>query len=168
MAKWYILVNIGTGDELYWLIFDKGLVSVDYQQALDYIFSYTDYEKEPMPHDPAFYDLRRVEELLAKLGNPHLGAKSVHIAGTNGKGSTAAMVASALSASGYITGLYTSPHLHTWRERIRVNGELIYEGELAALVERLKPEVEAVNQKATYGQVTTFELLTELAIAHFK
>ncbi len=141
---------------------------MDYQQALDYIFSYTDYEKVPMPHDPAFYDLRRVEELLARLGNPHLGARSVHIAGTNGKGSTAAMIASALTASGYITGLYTSPHLHTWRERIRVNGELISEGELAALVERLKPEVEAVNQKATYGQLTTFELLTALGFAHFK
>ena len=141
---------------------------MDYQQALDYIFSYTDYEKEPMPHDPAFYDLRRVEELLARFGNPHLGAGSVHIAGTNGKGSTAAMIASALTASGYITGLYTSPHLHTWRERIRVNGELISEGELAALVERLKPEVEAVNQKATYGQLTTFELLTALGFAHFK
>ena len=141
---------------------------MDYQQALDYIFSYTDYEKVPMPHDPAFYDLRRVEELLARLGNPHLGARSVHIAGTNGKGSTAAMVASALIAAGYATGLYTSPHLHTWRERIRVNGKLISEGELAALVERLKPEVEAVNQKASYGQLTTFELLTALAFAHFK
>jgi len=141
---------------------------VDYQQALDYIFSYTDYEKVPMPHDPAFYDLRRVDELLARLGNPHLGAKSVHIAGTNGKGSTAAMIASALTASGYTTGLYTSPHLHTWRERIRVNGRLISEEELTALVERLKPEIEAVNQKATYGQLTTFEMLTALAFAHFK
>jgi len=141
---------------------------VDYQQALDYIFSYTDYEKVPMPHDPAFYDLRRVNELLGRLGNPHLGARSVHIAGTNGKGSTAAMIASALTASGYTTGLYTSPHLHTWRERIRVNGKLISEGELTALVERLKPEIEAVNQKATYGQLTTFEVLTALAFAHFK
>ncbi len=121
-----------------------------------------------MPHDPAFYDLRRVEELLARLGNPHLGARSVHIAGTNGKGSTAAMVASALTASGYTTGLYTSPHLHTWRERIRVNGELISEEEFVSLVERVKPEVEAVNQKATYGQLTTFELLTALGFAHFK
>jgi len=141
---------------------------MDYQQAEDYIFSYTDYEKEPMPHDPALYDLRRVEELLSRLGNPHLGARSIHIAGTNGKGSVAAMVTSSLAASGYTTGLYTSPHLHTWRERIKVNGELISEGELAALVERLKPEIEAVNQKATYGQLTTFELLTALAFAHFK
>ena len=141
---------------------------MNYQQALDYIFSYTDYEKVPMPHDPAFYDLRRVDELLAQLGNPHLGARSVHIAGTNGKGSTAAMVASALTASGYTTGLYTSPHLHTWRERLRVNGELISEGEFVSLVERVKPEVEAVNNKATYGELTTFELLTALGFAHFK
>ena len=138
-----------------------------YQQAIDYINSYTDYEKVGMPHDPAFYDLRRVDELLAGLGDPHRKARSVHIAGTNGKGSVAAMVASALTASGYTTGLYTSPHLHTWRERIRVDGELISEGQLARLVERLKPEVEAVNQRATYGQLTTFEFLTALAFAYF-
>lgn len=141
---------------------------MDYQQALDYIFSYTDYEKVPMPHDPAFYDLRRMEELLFRLGNPHLAAKSVHIAGTNGKGSIAAMVTAALTASGYTTGLYTSPHLNDLRERFRVNGELITEGELTAVVEKLKPEVEAVNQKATYGELTTFELLTALGFAHFK
>jgi len=140
---------------------------VKYQQAIDYINSYTDYEKIGMPHDPAFYDLRRVDELLAHLGNPHHKASSVHITGTNGKGSVAAMVASALTTSGYTTGLYTSPHLHTWRERIRVDGELISEGELARLVARLKPQVEAVNQKATYGELTTFEFLTALAFAYF-
>jgi len=141
---------------------------MNYQQAEDYIFSYTDYEKAPMPHDPAFYDLRRVEELLTRLGNPHLAARSVHIAGTKGKGSVAAMVASALSVSGYTTGLYTSPHLHTWRERMRVNGGPISEEEFVALVGGLKPEVEAVNRKATYGQLTTFELLTALGFAFFK
>ena len=141
---------------------------MNYQQAEDYIFGYTDYEKMPMPHAAANYDLRRVEELLARLGNPHLGARSIHIAGTNGKGSTAAMVASALFHSGYTTGLYTSPHLHTWRERIKVNGELVSEGEFVALVERLKPDVEAVNRKATYGELTTFELLTALGFAYFK
>jgi dihydrofolate synthase/folylpolyglutamate synthase len=140
---------------------------MDYQQTLDYINSYIDYEKIGMPHDPAFYDLRRVDELLAHLGNPHRKASSVHIAGTNGKGSVAAMVASVLSVSGYNTGLYTSPHLHTWRERMRVNGNLISEGEFVSLVERVKPKAEAVNRKATYGQLTTFELLTALAFAYF-
>jgi dihydrofolate synthase/folylpolyglutamate synthase len=140
---------------------------MDYRQAIDYITSYTDYEKIGMPHDPAFYDLRRVDELLSSLGNPHQKASSVHITGTNGKGSVAAMVASALSASGYTTGLYTSPHLHSWRERIRVDGKLISEAELAALVARLKPEVEAVNERASYGELTTFEFLTALAFAYF-
>ena len=141
---------------------------MNYQQALDYILSYPDYEKMPMPHEAANYDLRRVDELLARLGNPHLGARSVHITGTNGKGSTAAMVASALTAAGYTTGLYTSPHLNDLRERMRVGGELISREEYVALVERLKPEAEAVNQKANYGELTTFELLTTLAFAYFE
>lgn len=141
---------------------------MDYQQAIDYLASYTDYEIVPrLAHNAANYDLRRVEELLSRLGNPHLRARSVHIAGTNGKGSVAAMIASVLTIAGYTTGLYTSPHLHIWRERIRVNGELISEAELAALVEELKPEAEAVNREATYGRLTTFELLTTLALAHF-
>jgi len=140
---------------------------MNYQQAIGYISSYTDYEKVPMPHDPAFYDLRRVDELLAQIGNPHLKARSVHITGTNGKGSTAAMIASALTTSGYTTGLYTSPHLHSWRERIRIDGALISEEELAALITRLQPEIEEVNRKATYGHLTTFELLTTLAFAYF-
>ena len=141
---------------------------MDYQQALDYIYSFIDYETVPRPRDAANYDLRRMEELLGRLDNPHLKAKSVHIAGSKGKGSVAAMTASALTASGYTTGLFTSPHLHTFNERIRVNGELISEAELVSLVERLKPEVEAVNRKATYGQLTTFELMTALGFAYFE
>ena len=141
---------------------------MDYQQAIDYLSSYTDYEVVPrLAHNAANYDLRRVEELLSRIGNPHLKARSIHIAGTNGKGSVAAMIASVLTTAGYITGLYTSPHLHTWRERIRTNEELISEAELAALVEELKPEAEAVNREATYGRLTTFELLTTLAFTHF-
>jgi dihydrofolate synthase/folylpolyglutamate synthase len=141
--------------------------NMDYQQAIDYINSYTDYEKIGMPHDPAFYDLRRVDELLSILGDPQKKAGSVHITGTNGKGSVAIMIASALTAAGYSTGLYTSPHLHSWRERIRVDGELISEAELAKLVSGLKPYVEEVNQRATYGELTTFELLTCMAFAYF-
>jgi dihydrofolate synthase/folylpolyglutamate synthase len=140
---------------------------VNYQQAIDYINSYTDYEKIGMPHDPALYDLRRVDELLSLLGDPQQKAGSIHITGTNGKGSVAVMIASALAAAGYKTGLYTSPHFHTWRERIRVDGELISEDELARLVTELKPQLEAVNKRATYGKLTTFEFLTALAFAYF-
>ena len=140
---------------------------MNYQQALDYINGYTDYEKIGMPHDPAFYDLRRVDELLTTLGDPQKKAGSVHITGTNGKGSVAVMVSYALTAAGYPTGLYTSPHLHSWRERIRVDGEMISEGGLAELVTELKPHVEEVNKRATYGELTTFEFLTSLAFAYF-
>jgi dihydrofolate synthase/folylpolyglutamate synthase len=140
---------------------------MNYEQALDYIFSYTDYEKVPMPHALGSYDLRRVMELLSRLGNPHLKARSVHIAGTNGKGSTAAMIASVLANSGYDTGLYTSPHLSTIRERFQVNGRLITEAEFTDIVAKLKPKVSLINQRATYGELTTFELLTALAFTYF-
>jgi dihydrofolate synthase/folylpolyglutamate synthase len=140
---------------------------VNYQQAIDYINSYTDYEKIGMPHDPAFYDLRRVDELLSLLGNPHRRAGSIHVTGTNGKGSVAVMVASALTACGYRTGLYTSPHFYSWRERVQVDGELISEEELARLVTELGPLLEEVNERATYGKLTTFEFLTALAFAYF-
>jgi len=141
---------------------------MNYQQTLDYIYSFIDNEKtSKLRYNATNYDLRRVDELLARLGNPHLKAKSVHIAGTNGKGSVAAMVASVLTASGYTTGLYTSPHLNDLRERIRVDGKLISEEKLITLAEKLKPEIESVNQKATYGRLTTFEFLTALAFAYF-
>jgi len=141
---------------------------MDYQQALDYIYSLIDYERVPRPRDAANYDLRRMEELLGRLDNPHLKARTVHIAGSKGKGSVAAMITSALTASGYTTGLFTSPHLHTFNERIRVDGELISAAELVSLVARLKPEVEAVNRNATYGRLTTFELITTLGFAYFE
>jgi len=144
------------------------VINTRYQQALDYIYSFIDYESQPRPRDAIHYDLRRMDELLARLDNPHLKARTVHIAGTKGKGSVAAMVASALTASGYITGLYTSPHLHTFNERIRVDDRLISNEELVALVDRLKPEVEAVNEKATYGQLTTFEIITALGFVYFE
>jgi len=139
-----------------------------YQQALDYIYSFVDYERVPRQRDPALYDLRRMDEILARLGNPHLKARALHIAGTKGKGSVAAMSASALTASGYCTGLYTSPHLISFNERVRVDDRLISDEEVVALVDKLKPEVTVVNEKATYGQLTTFEIITALGYAYFE
>jgi len=144
------------------------LTDTQYQQALDYLYSFVDYEKEPKPRDPVHYDLRRMEELLAGLGDPHLKARTVHITGSKGKGSVAVMIASALAHSGYITGLYTSPHLLTFNERIRIGDRLIADEEVVALVDKLRPLVEAVNEKATYGLLTTFELITALGFAYFE
>ncbi|MFQ5925477.1 MAG: bifunctional folylpolyglutamate synthase/dihydrofolate synthase [Dehalococcoidia bacterium] len=142
---------------------------MDYEAALKYILGFTDFERSPaILYSAANFDLRRMEELLGRLDNPHSGARSIHVAGTKGKGSTVAMIASALGASGYRTGLYTSPHLHTFRERISIDGEFIAEGALAAIVQRLKPEVDAVNRRRAYGELTTFEILTAIAFTYFR
>ncbi len=139
---------------------------MDYQAALDYILSFADYER--MPRSALVFDLRRIEMLLERLGNPHRVAKSIHVAGTKGKGSTAAMIASILTQAGYRTGLYTSPHLLSIKERIQIDGSPIAENAFAELVEMMKPKVEAVNESGGFGELTTFELLTALAFAYFK
>jgi dihydrofolate synthase/folylpolyglutamate synthase len=139
---------------------------MDYQSALDYVLGFADYER--LPRSAIVFDLRRIEALLQRLGNPHQLPNSIHIAGTKGKGSTAAMIASVLSRAGYHTGLYTSPHIHTLRERIQIDGKLISEAEFAQFTAQLKPEIEAVNLDGEFGQLTTFEILTALAMAYFK
>jgi dihydrofolate synthase/folylpolyglutamate synthase len=142
---------------------------MNYRQAEDYILSFTDYEKIPgIAYTSANYDLRRMEKLLLPLGNPHLGTRTVHIAGTKGKGSTAAMISQVLITAGYKTGLFTSPHLHTLRERVRTSGAMISEADFAVLVAKLKPIVEKVNKEAAYGELTTFEILTAVVFAYFK
>jgi dihydrofolate synthase/folylpolyglutamate synthase len=144
-------------------------LQMNYRQAEDYILSFTDYEKIPgIAYTSANYDLRRMEKLLQPLGNPHLGTKTVHIAGTKGKGSIAAMISQVLITAGYKAGLFTSPHLHTLRERSRINGTMIPEADFAALVTKLKPLVEKVNKEAAYGELTTFEILTAVVFAYFK
>jgi len=131
-----------------------------YQEALDYIYSFADVEKVLAGH-PVKFELSRTEALLELLDNPHRRYKAVHIAGTKGKGSTTAMTESILRSAGYKTGLFTSPHLHSYRERIRVDGQLIGEDELITLLERLIPYIERVPQ------LTTFEITTALAFLHF-
>ena len=138
------------------------------QHALDYIYSFIDYETQPKFRNAINYDLRRMDELLAGLGNPHLGTKTVHVAGTKGKGSVAAMVTSVLTAAGYKAGLFTSPHLHIFNERIRIGEKLISDEEIIELVDRLRPMVTEVNRKASYGVLTTFEIITVMGFAHFK
>ena len=127
-----------------------------------------DYERPAtIPGGRARYDLERIGALLEMLGSPHLGVPTVHVAGTKGKGSTTAMVASILNAAGLSTGLFTSPHLHTFRERIRVGGLPIREAEFAGLVEALWPAVEEMR-RAGHGRVTVFELLTAMAFYCFR
>lgn len=97
--------------------------------------------------------LHNITKLLRALGDPHTRFKSIHIAGTNGKGSTAAILESVLLAAGYRVGLYTSPHLIHFSERIRVNRQLITEAEIATILEQFRTEVE--KTKASFFEVTT-------------
>ncbi len=137
-------------------------MAMTYQQALAYLYSLTNYEvKAASAYAPQFFDLRRVQRLLDALGNPERRYLSVHIAGTKGKGSTSAMLASILRQAGYRTGLYTSPHLHSFRERIQVDGEMIGEQELADLAETIRPIA------AEDPELTTFEVATALAFEYF-
>ncbi len=130
-----------------------------YLEALRSIFERADLERgERPPYSERIWRLEHMEELLAQLGNPHRAYPSVHIAGTKGKGSTTAMIDAILRAAGYRTGMYTSPHLHTFRERIQVEGRLIAEEEIIALMERMRPILE------TRPEVTVFEIITALAM----
>lgn len=143
------------------------ILAMDYQSALRFVLSFSDYERWPGAGYAERWDLRRMEELLQRIGSPHLGRKTAHIAGSKGKGSTSAMIASALSAAGFRTGFYTSPHLHTIRERLKINGQPITEKEFAAFVSDIRPAVEAQNRGA-FGELSTFEILTALAFYYFQ
>ncbi len=106
--------------------------------------------------------LERTEALLDKLGRPQDRLKYIHIAGTNGKGSCAAMLASILKAAGYRTGLYTSPYLFRFHERMQINGEPVSDEALAELVTRIRPLAEAMDDHPT-----EFELITAAALLWF-
>ena len=107
--------------------------------------------------------LERTQELLARLGNPEKQLKYVHIAGTNGKGSTAAMTASILQKAGYTVGLYTSPYIYTFHERMQVNGEMITDRELIDITRYVKPLADSMTDFPT-----EFELVSCIAFEFFK
>lgn len=132
-------------------------MAVDYKDALSWL-----YGRETMGIK---FGLDNITRLLGKLGDPHRRFRSVHVAGSNGKGSVSAMTAAVLQEAGYVTGLYTSPHLVDFRERIRVDGTPIPEARLLRLLE----EVREIAESATGPEerLTFFELTTGIAFAHF-
>ena len=138
-----------------------------YEAALERVMGLADFERSVRSPKHSAFHLDRMVLMMERLGNVHLDTPTVHIAGTKGKGSTAAMVTSILQAQGYKVGLYTSPHLHSAVERIRIGLEPISRQEFAALVKRVWPAVQRVSREGGYGDVTTFEMLTAMAFAHF-
>ncbi|TWH59859.1 dihydrofolate synthase/folylpolyglutamate synthase [Desulfitobacterium sp. LBE] len=133
-------------------------VEQQYQEAKDYLVSLTKFGMN--------FGLGRIEELLKRVGNPEERLRVVHIGGTNGKGSTTMMTAEILEDAGYRVGVFTSPHLHDYRERITINGEMIPKGEVTRLIQILRPHLEELVQKGV-EHPTEFEVNTAMALMYF-
>ncbi len=133
-----------------------------YHDALHYLYGLVDFEKRRIErYTPEEFRLDRVENFLERLGNPHRAYPKIHVAGTKGKGSVSAMLAAVAQVGGHTVGLYTSPHLHTYRERIQINGQPITRKDMAALVEEAQPLI------AEFPDITIFEVTTGLAFRYF-
>ncbi|HPZ64563.1 MAG TPA: bifunctional folylpolyglutamate synthase/dihydrofolate synthase, partial [Bacillota bacterium] len=122
-----------------------------YNEAVDWIHSLGRFGMKP--------GLERIQALLERLGNPQRSLRYLHIGGSNGKGSTAAMAASVLQESGYRVGLYTSPYLIAFSNRMSINGEDIPPGELVELVDRVRPLVEELEREPGPGALSQFEVV---------
>ena len=127
-----------------------------YQQSLDYLYG---LEKFGM-----IFGLDQIKRILAAIGQPHSEVQAIHIGGTNGKGSTAAMVASILQKEGYRVGLYTSPHLVRFTERIKVNGKEIEEEDVVSLTRWMREKIETAGIPSPF---TFFDFTTAMALLYF-
>ncbi len=133
-----------------------------YREALEYLNGLIDYSKTHAENiSPENFELERMLIFMEAFDNPHMAYPTIHIAGTKGKGSTAALTAAALTAAGYKTGLYTSPHLQDFAERIQVNTQPIPHDEIVTLIEELKPVAAAIPG------ITAYEVQTALAFLYF-
>ena len=141
--------------------------------ALRILDARIDYERaRNVPYSPPEFKLQRMRELLARVGNPHQKLPIVHVAGTKGKGSTAAMIGAVLSAAGYSTGVFTSPHLDRLEQRMAIDGRPCSPAELVELLDRLSPAVKAMDEAASASAgaeigPTYFEIATAMAMLHF-
>ena len=140
--------------------------------ALTFLYDRINYERTlAVPYNSGSFKLDRMRELLARLGDPHHRLPVVHVAGTKGKGSTAAMIAAMLTAAGYRTGLYTSPHLDRLEQRLAVDGLPCSPAELVELADRVRPVVRDLDRLARLrgrqAGPTYFETITAMALDHF-
>ena len=133
----------------------RAMERMTYDEAIEYIHGVSSAFCKP--------GLERIDELCRALGNPQDDLKFIHVGGTNGKGSVCSMLSSVLMASGLKVGLYTSPYIVEFGERIRINGENIPKETLISIVEEIKPIAEAMTDKPT-----EFELITAIAFLYYK
>ena len=143
--------------QIYVILF-SGDFMFDYNEAVNYIHSFLKFGVKP--------GLERISLLLNELGNPQNDLKFLHVAGTNGKGSTSTMLSEILIDAGYKTGLYTSPYVFDFNERIRVNSQNIPNDDLAALISRIEPVITRLNKKGVV--ITEFEIITAAALLYYK
>ena len=145
---------------------------MDYAGAVEYILSFADFERAASRRVPEAFAMDRIQALMARLGHPQNATPpaerlTVHVAGSKGKGSTAAMIESVLRAGGHRTGFFSSPHLHDFRERIRLDGQPLTPQQFADLVAQLQPTIDA-ELAANPGRLSTFEILTAMAFTAFR
>ncbi len=139
-----------------------------YKEAVAFLNQFICYERSTgWKYGPGAFDLGRFHRLLEILGRPQLSYPTIHLAGSDGKGSTAAILSSILRQAGYRVGLYTSPHLEDIRERISIDGEWIEQDDFARAVEQLKSVIDQ-GETLPKSYATFFELLTALAFLHFQ
>ncbi len=135
----------------------------NYSAAVRWLLERPDFERmRVVKYGEDSFKLERMRALLAKLGNPHEQFRSVHVAGTNGKGSTTAMLAAMLQECGYAVGLYTSPHLVDLRERIQINGVMIEKSDFTDLMREVAEAASKID-----GETTFFELITAVGFQYF-
>lgn len=130
-----------------------------YKETIEYIYNLNKYGIK--------LGLKNISGLLSIFDNPHLKTKVIHIAGTNGKGSTAAVLHSILQRANYKVGLYTSPHLVSFQERMKINSGYITQDEVCALLKRLKPAIQKIAHTEGYNHPTFFEVITTMAFLYF-
>ncbi len=138
---------------------------MDYAQAIELLLTHADFERSGRFTERP--DIAPMFRILAYLHNPQNGRRTVHIAGSKGKGSTAAIIESILRHAGYRTGLYSSPHLHSYCERIRIDGEPVSEEEFASLAEAVTAAAGAIAPHLEQRRFITFDLLTAMGFLAF-
>lgn len=138
------------------------MVVNNYDEALEFIHGRTQFKKIPT--------LKRMQYLLEKLGNPHVGGKFIHVTGTNGKGSTTAYLRDLIKATGYSVGTFTSPFIQKFNERIAINGNMISDEDLLELARIIEPIVNKMDEdeQSEFGGPTEFEIITAMMFLYFK
>lgn len=134
---------------------------MDYREAVEYLLSFTDLERGVRRSGDPAMSLASMRSLLSRLNNPQVGRGTVHVTGSKGKGSTAAMIDGVLRRSGLATARFSSPHLHSFTERIALDGDAVSPEEFAAALAAIRPAVDA-EQASVHGNVSTFGVLTAL------